>query len=82
MRKKTSSRMGARDRQPESPFPLPVSIVASILNNLAGICEDQGDYAEAARLGQRAVAIMAPFTRRHNEIVLLAPRHRYRIESS
>jgi tetratricopeptide (TPR) repeat protein len=36
--------------------------VANILNNLAGICEDQGNYAEAARLAQRAVAILEPVT--------------------
>ena len=36
--------------------------VANILNNLAGICADQGDYTEAARLAQRAVAIMEQAT--------------------
>ena len=36
--------------------------VANILNNLAGICTDQGDHAEAARLAQRAVAIMEQAT--------------------
>jgi tetratricopeptide (TPR) repeat protein len=32
--------------------------VANILNDLAGICADQGNYAEAACLAQRSVAIM------------------------
>ena len=36
--------------------------VANILNNLAGICADQGDYDEAVRLAQRAVAIMESAT--------------------
>jgi hypothetical protein len=38
--------------------------VANILNNLAGICADRGDYTEAARLAQRAVAIMEQATGR------------------
>src|SRR5713101_1248386 len=36
--------------------------VANLLNNLAGICADQGDYTEAARLAHRAVAIMEQAT--------------------
>jgi hypothetical protein len=36
--------------------------VANILNSLAGICADQGDYPEAARLAQRSVAIMQQVT--------------------
>ncbi len=36
--------------------------IANILNILAGIGADQGDYAEAARLAQRAAAIMEQTT--------------------
>jgi tetratricopeptide (TPR) repeat protein len=36
--------------------------VANILNNLAGIYADQGDYTEAARLAQRSVTIMEQTT--------------------
>ena len=36
--------------------------VANILNTLAGIYEDLGDYAEAERLAQRSVAIMEAMT--------------------
>lgn len=36
--------------------------VANILNTLAGIYEDLGDYAEAVRLSQRSVAMMEEVT--------------------
>jgi ATP-binding cassette subfamily B protein len=44
--------------------------VANILNALAGIYTDQGDYAEAARLAQRSVAIMVVAVVQHLSLPL------------